>query len=591
MSVPRPKVDVPSPRDVGEALRGQGLPPPIAIEPIAPPWVHQNYRLRFPPDSGVAPVMLRRLVSHPGYDTFQRERAALAIARTNPGLPVARRFVVLPAGSLPWPAALSDLLPGTHGGHRVRRAGQADAVAKAIGGILAILADQPRPGWGTRADEGRFVARRASWRDEWMAVAWGWWGSARAAGALLGPLTERLWAGLTDDRAALDTASSWCLVHDDLHPSNLLFTDEGLSGIVDWEGAFVGDPLAEWAQLLDAPTERLAQILAGYGLERARAVLDDPGAIARIGVYARSRTLKQLAFCGASLNRNEWGIRRAHALEVARRSATMWEDPDPAAHRIRAALDATAPRVRRSGSPAERTNRLIWQALESTRFHPLPGWSHAAPFAGALAASLLSRQIEGEAQEAWVALAGQAIRHLGRQLEPVRAEPIADREAWRGELTLRVHNAATERTTALACWWLATEGIDALGGAVSDDLLRGLETFVMAVIAGGTDEVAMEPAARLIHGLLGHAATTGLGLPGDRFAEQVQHAWEDLTLFRTGPVAPVDLTTLRATWPAGRADTPVGQFVVPALLFAVERVAGALPAPTDQLLGALGPWR
>jgi aminoglycoside phosphotransferase (APT) family kinase protein len=91
-----------------------------------------------------------------------------------------------------------------------------------------------------------------------------------------------------DAQWALAEVRQPVLVHFDLWPGNILVVTEpapGLSGLVDAERAFWGDPLAEMASLgLFANAEDDENLIAGYAASGGR-VGPDPGARVRLSLY------------------------------------------------------------------------------------------------------------------------------------------------------------------------------------------------------------------------------------------------------------------------------------------------------------------
>ena len=77
---------------------------------------------------------------------------------------------------------------------------------------------------------------------------------------------EDVTAALAAAAPALDEVTRPALVHFDAWSGNVLVSDGRLSGVIDGERSFYGDPLAEWAMLAFGrePADRPA-LVAGYG--------------------------------------------------------------------------------------------------------------------------------------------------------------------------------------------------------------------------------------------------------------------------------------------------------------------------------------
>jgi len=128
---------------------------------------------------------------------------------------------------------------------------------------------------------GRPALQGATWREA----------LARMLGALLDdagrfevPLPfapEDVTEALAAASPALDEVTRPALVHFDAWSGNVLVADGRLSGVIDGERSFYGDPLAEWAMLAFGrePSDR-PELVAGYGgLEL------DEAALIRLDLY------------------------------------------------------------------------------------------------------------------------------------------------------------------------------------------------------------------------------------------------------------------------------------------------------------------
>ncbi len=597
MGVPRPNIPTPPLPLVAQVFARLGMARPTAIEPLAPAWVHANFRVSL---AGGTDVLLRRLVADPGVDTLRHEAAALALLR-GVDLPVVRNYRIVPPGLLPWPAVISDILPGVQGIAVMRRHPEhSSAICGAVGQFMAQLGDLARPSFGTAVHGLRFVPRRATWRESWSALAHGWWHTARAAGTHLGPLGEAVYDKLSHGIGALDTAKQWGLVHGDLHPSNFLFarpeTPESappVSGVVDWEGALVGDPLLEWALMVELPVETMGHILGGLGRERVEAVLADADALARLEVYALSRCVRRMSFGAMTLFGGDGGVRRSYALEYGRLIATERLETT-VGEKLRAALAVGTSGEVVQRVPAPRAHRAIWQCLDAMRHRPGLTSQQVPALLGGLAAALLARTPGNDPwRQASLAWAGS----LGPQHTPMAGEPIPDRVVWAQAQAEHCAPSGTQGTEALALWWLVQEAETAMAAAdvpspLSDSLLRGVESTLLPLSQVPGEAGAAE--LQLVHALVGLAALTrldALGLPApaeatrNELAERLQLAWEDLSLFGSAGKGAIALTDVRERWPH---DPQLDQPMVPLLVLALEVLDPHLPAPAARILGALG---
>lgn len=337
----------PPPRALLEpVLASLGLPWPQRIRLPRRAWVHANYWLELGPDAPVPQLLLRRPLWELGYDSLGNEATALAIAAAFGGLPVVRRYQVLPPGSLPWPAALSEVVPGQDGAQWKARTPSAEGpVARVVGRVLAWLADRPLPHFGTRPQLGRFLPTQPTWALEWMAHVHMRLDQARSRGTDLQPLTDELVSFVREREGSLEPVQRFCLVHRDLSPANLIFAPrEGrpvLTGVVDWEGAMSGDPLCEWGHVLEAPAHVLPWVLSGYGVERVRRDLLAPEALPRVELYLASRALARLGFAALPLF-DPLPELRQQALELARQHGEAVLEPGAVRRMLEQALGQAA---------------------------------------------------------------------------------------------------------------------------------------------------------------------------------------------------------------------------------------------------------
>jgi len=518
-----PPVKAPPARQLAAVLARLGLPPPVRVEVPPRRWVHANYRLFFRGPPGA--LLLRRVLHSPGYDSLANEHAALRLVGGRASLPVVRSYQVLPEGSLPWPAALSQLLPGRDG-VTVMRAdpSQGPRVVREVGRAMARLAEIRSTSHGLRGDRGRFLATHRTWREEWLAQLAFRLADALDVGTDLGPLSRALVERIEDRLPALDQVESFALLHRDLHPPNLLFVGDGdhprLSGVVDWEGAGLGDPLAEWAQPLQFRVEALSHLARGYGVERVRDLLQ-ADSLARLEVYASTRCVARLGFTAMPMFAEGRGRLRAHALEVAASLCREALETGWVRRKLLAALDLSVQAPVRLWSRPPPTALLRRRALDALRHAPRVGAAEASLLAGALCLAAL---VEARVVPEWAVDLGAAlVDRLGPQEQSERTEAIDDRPRWREDLIEQV--LAQGSVEARAVLWVGLHAVDQVESAVPDSTLRGLQELVQSLPAERSGQ-AGPPAREVWEGVVGLAASRGLG--SDEEAPGLRAAWEQL---------------------------------------------------------------
>jgi aminoglycoside phosphotransferase (APT) family kinase protein len=533
MRVSLPAVRPPTLEQLAVALSTVGLPPPARVSTLGRSWVHANYRLEY---AGTRPdVMLRRQVVWPGHDSLGNELAALTLLVSQPAVPVVGAYRILPRGALPYAAAVSAILPGRDGGTLLADNPQHGArVAQVLGEVVGRLQSVEGVRFGTRGERGIFVPRRATWRADWELEVHARLGAARSGATGLGRLGARLWSRLKARLPALDEVDRFCLLHRDLSPPNLLFQDQGgtlgLAGVVDWEGAMLGDPMAEWANLLAQPTEALAGVVRGFGEDAVRGWLEQPSILARLEVYALTRCLARCGFASGSLLDGDRGRRRAELLE---RAVSVGEGlaEQGSVHRILSVALGTRGGLWAGWRP-DPIHVALRRALAAFCRAPGIRSEDAEPMLDALAACFLAMRCQGNARDVWVARAHHRLDGLGASGPVMHGEPTPDREAWRLQLVEASRVGAGARCLAFTLTAAVALALDALHGTVDDAVLGGVSSTVHALLAHERAGVGPQGDARtrLVHALRGRAAACALAEDAAAWSEEVEAAWPGVPL-------------------------------------------------------------
>ncbi|HST66936.1 MAG TPA: phosphotransferase [Mycobacteriales bacterium] len=275
-------------------------------------------------------AVLRLYARHP--DRAAIDQALLERLRGLLPVPRVLEAMTVPAGAGRPPFLLLEALPGDRldvvlpaADEPLRR-----RLAEAVTGVLVLLATERMPRAGLFADP--------SLEPVPFPV-----GSGDQVGFLEAHLGRPFFAGLTDDeRAGLRTVarraaalsgrtSRISLVHADFNPKNLLVDPAtgGVTGVLDWEFAYAGAPLADVGNLLRFAEDAVfdGAVAAAYA-ERAPDVPEGWVEVARaLDLYA----LIDLAAREAPANPVVTAAREV-VLATARTRTLAATRPDPTAH-------------------------------------------------------------------------------------------------------------------------------------------------------------------------------------------------------------------------------------------------------------------
>ena len=152
---------------------------------------------------------------------------------------------------------LMTALPGT----TLQSAGAAAGVRGELGGIVASLHEVTGTGFGY--PQKGLVQQ---WSEAFLSMVDDVLGDAERYAVRLPRPAEQIWQAALDRKDLLDEVRTPRLIHFDLWDGNVLVEDGRITGLVDGERAFWGDPVAEFVSLslLSSLDEEL---LAGYGAD------------------------------------------------------------------------------------------------------------------------------------------------------------------------------------------------------------------------------------------------------------------------------------------------------------------------------------
>jgi aminoglycoside phosphotransferase (APT) family kinase protein len=166
--------------------------------------------------------------------------------------------------------------------------GEQRRLRRELGGLIARLHTVKGREFGYPG--GRFGGPAASWRAAFGAMTAGVLADAERYGAWLPETPDRIRELLAAVGPALDAVTVPALVHYDLWEGNVLLDgppgERVVSGIIDGERMFWGDPLAEFVSpaLLGDITQD-PDFLAGYAAAAGAPVVLDDAALLRLSAY------------------------------------------------------------------------------------------------------------------------------------------------------------------------------------------------------------------------------------------------------------------------------------------------------------------
>ena len=342
------------------------LPRPQKVEPVSRTWMHVNFGLYFDPSMGLGNLMLRRVVSEPGWDTLHREFTGLMLARQTTDLPIVDRYQILPDNLIEGRGSLSRLLPG-QALASFKDKPEYLTLCEQAGALLKKLSQHNHPHFGSSPNGGVFLPTATSWKGEWSHWANHWIHQARKVGEL-SEWRKQLETLLEERMSALDTLKSFSLVHGDIHSGNFLALEDDnsarITGLVDWDQSQIGDPLVDWAVVLNAPPEVLTAVVKGYGPEQVRGFLE-PDNLARLEAYYLTHLLMRIGILGSDLMRVDGGSMRALGLTISSQLIEEALKPGAVKQRLEDALGGSSTRTDPAATSMEILSRRSLGAIMS----------------------------------------------------------------------------------------------------------------------------------------------------------------------------------------------------------------------------------
>ncbi len=569
---------LPAAEVVRQALQKVGLPQPTRIHRIRTGQVRTfELELDNPDEHGDQRVWLRLPLPQVGVPGLAMEHAILGHLRaTETRNTIADPYTLvrvdrgITVALLPRPEGVPAM---QHIGDGQRDTALGEAVGRWLARVPAIRAQH-----ATTSDGRQFHAEFASWPEAVEAelrrvrarlARYGW-----GLGELEDALAHRVLAGLP----ALQAVDRFGPVHRDFGPQRVWLDstsseDAGspgepeVSAVLDWERAWIGDPVMGWAWLCLQPVEVLGPILRGAGAD-LRAVGDRLEVYAALEILARleSRILGADTHAGIAAFQ-QMAVEEAGLLESgldahlaeAQDASGAWPgwSPEPVAHVLRRLLH-------RFVTDGDRLDRSLEHGIAS-----------------ALVADRLPDP--SEQRTAWLEVANTIAATLPAFGAP-DAPPPGDSpvpEALSAALTV-----PGPFSTGAVTGWLVTEALERVG-PVDPALLSAAGRRIRRQASNDTSNHVVGPSASLGETLLGRAAANG-SPTADIWEARLADEWD---LARTLVLA--DEASDDETAPSQAPDQLPpdtirnGPGLAPYVLALRTIPAAALPAPGPAILRAI----
>jgi hypothetical protein len=546
---------------------------------------HANFGLYFDPATGVGDLMLRRVVCEPGWNTLHREFTALMVARKFDILPIVDRYQILPDGLIQGRAALSRLLPG-QSLNALKSHPQFLGLCQQVGAVMAKLPQHTQPHFGCSPNNVVFLPTAPTWKGEWQRWIDHWVARANRVGELSSG-RQALCERLADRVSSLDDVDVFSLVHGDLHSGNFLATEDNgeltLSGIIDWEQARIGDALVDWAVVLNAPADVLAEVVKGYGPDRVRALLE-PSALARLEVYYFTHVLARIGVLTSDLFRIDGGRNRAMALVLTQQHVQAALNDNTVKQRLEAALGGVA---KRAAPVADSRDILVQRALQVALSGPPVRADDANDYLLCLSASAMANRTDGDISERYTQLGHALCDRLGPQSvrfnETSPTTQIAVKTRVFDSVMARQGPGMSLAISLLAgCVTAAEEA-----GAVHEGVWSGLSALLESVLFLEENSPPLQGLGQLAHALMGLDAALVLNAPSGVVARYgaTLAQFKGIDSGEAGGAAKF----LQQGPPAGIPTGNKGKALMP-LILAMARLeaGGRLNSPAATILQQLG---
>lgn len=205
----------------------------------------------------------------PSLPKYQREKSAFDLLRST-GVPVPAKVLLDESKiSAPFDVLITELIPGRNleSDWAVLDSCQRKTLARDAGEKLVKMSVVELPFFGELGSTGP-LPRASNWIDYLDAKLSLHLKEADGLSIFDPQTIEKFWAVFRHCEPALSEVVRARLVHVDYHFGNLLYVGDKVTGVVDFEWAFAGDPLYDycrWSQETEEWPESRAAFLEGCG--------------------------------------------------------------------------------------------------------------------------------------------------------------------------------------------------------------------------------------------------------------------------------------------------------------------------------------
>jgi aminoglycoside phosphotransferase (APT) family kinase protein len=217
------------------AKHGLGLPTKILMDETG--WVNPCFFIN-------DQFVFRFNARDPDLPKYQREKIAFDLLKTS-DIPVPQKVILDESKSVaPFDVLISEIIPGENLESAWPRLPleQRQNLAENAGKIFKKLSAIPMPFFGELGTTSPFPKTK-SWEEYLRAKLDFHLAEALELKIFDQATVEMFWNAFNRHSSALSEVKNPCLVHVDFHLGNLLFKDNQITGVVDFEWAFGGDPL------------------------------------------------------------------------------------------------------------------------------------------------------------------------------------------------------------------------------------------------------------------------------------------------------------------------------------------------------------